>query len=59
MRIQNSKFVLNSLASNASISKQGETKKRTLIKMKFDTLDVCQNSWFNCHGIKKITFFNY
>jgi hypothetical protein len=30
-------FVLNSLASNAPIARQGEINKRTLLTMKFDT----------------------
>jgi hypothetical protein len=55
---ENSKrdFVLNSLASNAPISRQGEKNKRTLLTMKFDTIDVCQNAWFKCYGIKRRHF---
>ena len=44
-------FVLNSLASNAPITRKGEMKKITLFIMKFEIVDVCQNAWFKCHRI--------
>lgn len=58
---ENSKrdFVLDYVASNDPISRQGGTKRRTPLTIKFETLDVCQNAWFKCHGIKKGALFNY
>ena len=52
-------FVLNFLVCNIPFFEEVGMKKRKLFTMKFDTLNVCQNAWFKCHGIKRSTFFNY
>lgn len=32
---------------------ENKKDKRSLLTMKFDTIDVCQNKWYPTYGIKK------
>ena len=46
-------YVLNSIASDSPISKEGDEKRRNVFTMRLDTINVCQNPWYKLHGIKR------
>jgi len=52
-------FVLNSLESNAIINMSDNTKKRSLLGMKFEGIEVCKNAWYKAFCITRATFFSH
>jgi hypothetical protein len=52
-------FVLNSLESNVVINMNDNKKKRILINMKFDGIEVCQNAWYKPYVFQEPPYFSY
>ena len=45
--------------SNAVINKSANIMKRSLLYMKFNGIEVCQNTWYLSFCIQRATFFHY